>query len=283
MISKENKNEIILKMNQKKIKKIQQKYILKYIELNTELFNFLNIEELTQRILENFSGVSINLTSFIYNDYGQYLSTTGKILLSPKLYFGINKKYKESVFFHELDHCACSPITVKKEYYKYKSEIKKKYKIFYKMIPDFILSEIFLKVHYEGTISGIADLKREEGHIVQKLTYGIKLENYLNEGITSLKQKIYSDKLNIEFHNENDFFCGGRIGAECLANVIGFKNLIYFHFNNNLEKIQELFYNSTGIKLEELVLKCIKYDRKRDKKTFEELKKFIENIYKSEN
>lgn len=283
MLSNEKKNEIISKINQKKISPKYQKSIIKYIELNIELFGFLDVEELINRIVENFGGVSPNITSFLYNDYGQYTPTTGKVLLSPKLYWGKNRKYKESVFLHELDHCACSPITVKQQYNKYKSEIKKKHKYFYKLIPDFISSEIFLKIHYEGPISGIANLKRERGYILQKITYGTKLENYLNEGITSLKQKIYSDKLNLSFHKKKDFFYGVRMGAECIGKVIGFDNLIYLHFNNNLKNIEEDFFGKTNIKLEELILKCIEYDKKNTKKRLKQLKLFIEQIYKKVN
>lgn len=283
MLSNEYKNEIIFKMNEKKIKSKHQKYILKYIELNEELFKFLDIEELTTRILENFGGISINWTSFLYHDYGQYIPTTGKILLSPTLFFWKNKKYKGSVLFHELDHCACSPVDVKKKYNKFKNEIKKKYKYFYKIIPDFMASEIFLKIHYEGPISGIANLERKEGDAIQKISYGTKLENYFNEGITSLKQKIYSDRLNIQFHKKRDFLYGGRIGATCLGKVIGFENMIYFHFNNKFEKIEEEFFKKAELNLKDLILKCIKYDQKKSRRRLKELESFVEFIYLKAN
>lgn len=262
------------------LSKENKKYILKYIELNKEMFEFLDIEKLTQRITENFSGVNINWISFLYNDFGQYTPTTGKILLSPSLLIGKNRKYRESVFYHELDHCACTPIKVKHEYNQLKSKIKEKHKYLYRLIPNFILSEIFLKIHYEGPISGIANLERQKGYMLQKLSYGTKLENYLNEGITSLKQKMYSDKLEIKFHKKKDFFYGARIGAECLGNVIGFENMISLHFNNDLQTIKQQFLLKTGIDLEQLIIKCAIYDQKRKKKKLNELQDFIQQIYK---
>lgn len=279
MIPKEKKDEILSILHKKKIKKIYKENILKYIELNMLLFPFLDIEELTNRILENFSKVSLNITSFLYNDYGQYTPTTGEILLSPKLFLGKNKKYKESVFLHELDHCACTPVEVKQKYNKYKNKIREKHKILYKIIPDFILSEFFLKIHYQGPLSGIADLERKKGYAIQKISYGNKLQNYLNEGITSFKQKIYSEKLNIPFHEKTDFFYGARIGAKCIANVIGFENMIYFHFNNDFDQIERLFFQKTGVRLDDLILKCIVYDTKCSNKKLKELHDFIEEIY----
>lgn len=283
MFSKENKNEMILEMNKKKIKIRHQKKILKYIELNTELFPYLETKKIMQRILNNFTGVSLNLSSIFYHDYGQYIPTTGKVLLSPNLFFGKNRKLRESVFYHELDHCACTPIDLKQKFDMYKNDIKKKYKFLHKMIPDLILSEIFLKIHYEGPISGIANLERKKGYTIQKISYGTKLENYLNEGITSLKQKIYSEKLNIAFHKKKDFLYGGRLGAQCLSNIIGFNNMIYYHFYNDLEKIKQEFFAKTDVKLEELITKCIRYDQKRSKKTLNDLNNFIEKLNKKSN
>lgn len=278
MISEEQKIKIKDELNKKKINKNYKNYILKYIELNNKLFPFLNINEITDRILNNFNKVSLNITSFIYNDYGQYNPTTGKILLSPKLFYGKNRKYKESVFLHELDHCACTPIEVRQKYNEYKYKIKKKYKILNKIIPDFILSEIFLKIHYDGTISGIANLERKKGYTIQKITYGTNIQNYLNEGITYLKQKIYSEKLDIKFHKNKDYLYGARRAAECVSKVIGFEYLIYNHFYNDFEKIENAFFERTNIKIEELILKCINYDKRNSKKKLKQLNNFIQEI-----
>ena len=283
MISEEQKNELIMKMDQKKIKKIYQKYILQYIDLNAQLFTFIDIDLLCKRIIENFTGVKLNISSLIYNDFGQYSPTTGKISLSPILFFGKNKKYKATVFFHELDHCGCSPIQLKKQYDKYKNDIKKKYEFWHKIIPEIFFCENFLKIHYEGPITGIANLERREGYTSQKILYGTKLENHLNEGITSLKQKIYSDKLKIPFHKKRDFFYGARIGAECIGKVIGFDNMIYQHFNNNFTNIEQEFFEKTNIKIEELLLKCIEYDQKKSKKRLRKLKDFIVQVCKKSN
>jgi len=155
------------------------------------------------------------------------------------LFFGKNKKYKESVFLHELDHCACAPTSLKEKYYKYRSGINKKHKILNKVIPNFIFDEIFLKIHYEGPISGIANIERKRGDKIQRFYYGTNIAIYINEGITSLKQKIYSQKLNIKFHEKNDFQYGARNAAECIANVIGFENMLYFHFYNDFNKIEK--------------------------------------------
>lgn len=272
MISEEQK--IKDELNKKKINKKYKNYILKYIELNNKIFPFLNINEITDRILNNFNKVSLNLTSFIYNDYGQYNPTTGKILLSPKLFFGKNKKYKESAFLHELDHCACTPIEVRQKYNEYKNKINKKYKI----IPDFILSEIFLKIYYEGPISGIANLERKKGYTIQKITYGTNIQNYLNEGITYFKQKIYSEKLNIMFHKNKDYLYGARRAAECIGEVIGVEYMIYNHFYNNFDNIENAFFERTNIKIEELILKCINYDKRNSKKKLKQLNDFIQEI-----
>lgn len=278
MLSENNKQDIIKKINEKNIKKSHQKYILNYIEMNTELFNNLNIEEVIQAVLENFNGVSLNITSFLYQDYGQYNPTTGKVLLSPKLFHGKNRKYRESVMYHELDHCACTPIELKKQYNDYKNKIKQKHKYLYRIIPNFILSELFLKVQYEGPLSGIASLERKKGYTIQKLLYGSPMQNYLNEGITFLKQKMYSDKLNIKFHEKKDFLYGAEKAAECIASVIGLENMIYLHFYHKLEEIINSFYTKTGVELNTLLVKCMEYDRKRTKKTLKQLNNYIMQI-----
>lgn len=273
MISEEQK--IKDELNKKKINKKYKNYILKYIELNNEIFPFLDINEITERILKNFNKVSLNITSFIYNDYGQYNPTTGKILLSPKLFYGKNKKYKESVFLHELDHCACTPIEVKQKYNEYKNKINK---ILNKFIPDFILSENFLKIHYDGPISGIANLERKKGYTIQKITYGTNIQNYLNEGITYLKQKIYSEKLDIKFHKNKDYLYGARRAAECIGDVVGLEYMIYNHFYNNFDNIENAFFERTNIKIEELIFKCISYDKRNSKKKLKQLNDFIQEI-----
>lgn len=283
MIQEEQKNRILSRLDEKKIKSEYKKSIIKYIELNNDLFPFLNKEELINRILENLNKISLNVTSALYNDYGQYIPTTGKILLSPNLYIGKNKKYKESVFLHELDHCACAPVEVRNKYREYKNEIHKKYKLIYRIIPDVVLNEIFLKIHYEGPLSGIANLESKRENTIQKISYGTNVQNYLNEGITSLKQKIYSEQLKIDFHKKKDFLFTARKAAECLTNVIGIENVIYYHFYNNFEKIEEKFFEKTNIKLENLIYKCISYDRSSSKKKLKDLNNFIEQIYMSLN
>lgn len=281
MIEEEEKNRIIFQLNKKQTKEEYKKMIIKYIEINNELFPFLNINEVINRILYNFNKVSLNVTSFIYNDYGQYILTNGKILLSPNILFGKNKKYKESVFLHELDHCACTPVEVKMEYMKYKEKIKKKSKSLCKIIPEFIFYEFFLKIHYNGSLSGISNLKSKNR--VQKMLYGINIQDYLNEGITSLKQKIYSEKLHIDFNKNKDFLCIARLAAECIANVIGFENIIYYHFYNNYEKIEKIFFDKTKVKLDELILKFIIYDKTRSKKNLKKLSEFTKEIFSKKN
>lgn len=269
MIAETLKNKIIAKMNEKEIKAKYQKYLYKYIELNIELFNFLDIEGLIERLLENFNGIYINLGSLIMFSYGEYNPTTGKIYISPKLFFRKSKKYKEGVILHELDHCACSPIRVKKEYKEYKKN--------HYILPDFILRYFFLKTYYSGPTSGILNSTNKDNQI-RKIIYGTNWENYLNEGITSLKQVMYCDKLNIKFHYNQDFYEGIRKGAKCLANVIGMQNMINLHFNNNLSIIEKDFYEKTGISLENLVLKCMEYDKSKRKRKKKELEKLIIEI-----
>lgn len=265
MISKELEKQIVSKMNEKQIKVKNQKYLYKFIELNIKLFGFLDVELLIERLVENFGGIHINFESLIFFSFGEYNPTTGKIFLSPKLFFGKNKEYKESVILHELDHCACSPISVKREYKNYIKEIKMKYKIIKYILPNFILRYFFLKTYYSGPISGIISSTNVRKRMITKIKYGTNWENYLNEGITSLKQVMYSKELNIKFHYNNDFYEGVRKGTECVANVIGKKNMIKLHFENNLESIKESFYKKTGIKLENLIFKCLEYDKNKRK------------------
>lgn len=279
MISKKEKDKILLELDEKQIRKEYKQNIIKYIQLNHELFPFLDINEVTKRILYNFSNVSLNMTSFLYKDYGQYIPTTGKILLSPTLFFGKNKRYKESVFLHELDHCACTPTKVKKKYIEFKNKIKREHRILYNIIPDFASSEFFIKVHYEGPISGIVNLNSNKEGLIQKMLYGTSIENYLNEGITSLKQKIYSEKLNIDFHKNKDFLYMARKAAECLGNIIGFENMIYNHFYNNFDNIENDFFKRTNIKLEVLISKFMICDKTNSKNKIKELDDFIEKIY----
>ena len=275
MISEELEKRIFSKMDEKQIKVKNQKYLYKYIELNIQLFCFLDIELLIERLIENFEGIYINFESLILFSYGEYNPTTGKILISPKLFFGKNRKYKESVIFHELDHCACSPISVKKEYKNYKNKIKEKYKKFFYILPEFMLKYFFLKTTYTGPVSGIAEYT---GKNSKKIKYGTNWENYLNEGITSFKQELYGEKLNIDFHYNQDFYEGGRMGAQCVGNIIGIENLIYLHFNNNIAEIEKGFFQKTGLELECLILKCLEYDKSKSKKKRKKLEKLIIEI-----
>ena len=277
MISKELEKIIISKMDEKQIKVKNQKYLYKYIELNIQLFSFLDIELLIERLIENFEGIHINFESLILYSYGEYSPTTGKILISPKLFFGKNKKYKDSVIFHELDHCACSPISVKKEFKNYINKRKEKYKKFFYIIPNFILKYFFLKTIYSGPISGIVEYTGENS---KKIKYGTNWENCLNEGITSFKQEIYSKKLNIDFHYNQDFYEGGRMGAKCVGDIIGIEKLIYLHFNNNIAEIEKSFFQKTGLELEYLILKCLEYDKSKSKKKRKKLENIIIEIQK---
>ena len=278
MLSEKEIQEIKYKLDIKKIKQKNQKYIIEYINLNTELFPFLNIKKLTQRIINNFNTVSLNKMSFIYKDFGQYNPLTGKVLISPKLFYGKKKKYKESVIFHELDHCACSPVYIKEKYNKFKLNFYLKHKIISGFILDFILNELFFLNSDIDILSGVATVKRKKGYTIQKFVTGNSWQNHLNEGITSLKQILYSDVLKIKFHEKNDFYLGARMGVECLANVIGFENMIYLHFNNDFCELEKRFNLKSCITLEELMVACAMYDSHRSRKNFRRVQELVNNI-----
>lgn len=274
----ELENQIIYRMNQRNISRKNQKYILKYIQLNAELFNCIKTEKIAERIIENFSGISLSFENFIFGGYGKYEPTKGKIYLSPILFFWKDRKYKESVILHELDHCACTPIDIKRGFLEFKKEIKKKYKILYRIIPNFILKEIFFKIHYNGTITGVMNTSNNNDYKKQRLLYGIRWDNYLNEGITSFKQIKYSNLAEVKYHYKNDFYKGARMGTECIGDIIGFEELIYLHFNNNLKEIENRFYENTGFKVESLMIRCLEYDRRSSKKRKKGLNKLIESL-----
>ena len=275
MISEKKMQEIVYKLNVKKIKLKHQKYIIEYINLNTELFPFLDIDNIIQRIICNFNTISLNMMSLIYKDFGQFNPLTGKVLISPKLFFGKYKKYKESVIFHELDHCACSPITVKEEYNNFKLEFYLKHKIFSQLLPDFILNQIFFFNYDIDILSGIASFKRKKGYTIQKFLTGNSWQNHLNEGITSLKQILYSEALNIKFHKKHDFYLGARMGAKCLADVIGFQNMIYLHFNNDVVELERRFNLKSSVPLQELMITCAIYDGHRSKRNYRRMEGLI--------
>lgn len=272
------KEDIIYKMTQKRFSKKDQKYILRYLELNSDIFNYIETEKIVERIIENFSGISFNFAKFIFGGYGEYEPTRGKIYLSPKLLTFKERKYKESVILHELDHCACTPIELKEKYFKYIKQLKEKYSYFYKIIPDFILKEIFYKIYYDGPITGVFTISINNENKIKKLIYGINWKNYLNEGITSFKQLKYSEISNVKFHYKKDFYRSARRGVECIGNVIGVEELILLHFNNNFNKIEKNFYEKTQITIEELLINCMKCDRINSKNSRKKLEKIIKII-----
>lgn len=281
MLSEEKKEDIINKMKNKKIKDKFQKYILEYIELNIELFPFINIDILIERLIENFNKISINYMSILYKNFGEYVPTTGKILIAPNLYYGKNRKYKESVILHELDHCACSPMMIKKKYNEFKKDFFSKHKLFSQIIPDVILSQIFFYNYDLGPLSGVANFKNVKGYTRQKLLTGTNWTNLLNEGITSFKQIMYSDKLGIKFHQHKDFYSGTRMGIQCLSKVIGFEKVIMLHFNNNLSEIEYEFNSKVScITLEELILKCSTSNINRSRRNLKKIHDMIGTIEK---
>ena len=95
-----------------------------------------------------------------------------------------------------------------------------------------------------------------------------------------LKFKIIACKVNIwiKFHEKKDFYIGARMGAECVANVIGFENMIKLHFENNLDEIQKQFNGRVSIKLQELMTDCLLYDNNRKKSRLDKIKGKIMQI-----
>ena len=77
----------------------------------------------------------------------------------------------------------------------------------------------------------------------------------LNEGITVLKQKKYSEILQIEFNKiSSSSYQAEPAVAEFIAKKVGLDNLIKFQYTNDYEGLRKSFFEATGKDLNNLVI-----------------------------
>lgn len=240
-----------------------QDYVIKYVNLNQELFgNFINVDKAIERITDNLRysisrfGVK-NVISSFFGIMGDWSPYENRISQNPllKLWSLVSKTGKnrcDSNIMHELDHCAITEYLdiderQKEEYIQQYIERNKVTNI---KSQQFIRNRIDkLLQRYNGilAVSGVMDYR-------QLMKNGIQTRN-LNEGITAYKQEIYDEFLGNRPHTaykvEKDV-------AAFIAEIIGREELISRHFNNDYDGMRKLFNEKTGKDLNDLVKKLNK-------------------------
>jgi len=239
-----------------------QNYIVRYVQMNQELYgNIIDMNKLVKRLMNNIQhSISTKIEGYdVWLQTTLMLSTSGnwdaykkKIFVSPFYKVGamISKTFrlsKDSTLFHELDHCGTT------EYVDISEQEKDEYIKNYiktngiKSIPDQneyrrIINQTYKMSGGKKAIVGLKDAD-VKGDIALNLSQ-------LNEGITAYKQEMY-DKYNGIKHTSQ--YRAQKDVARLIADVIGEENMIKLQFDNNYNGIREIFNRKTGKDLNEIV------------------------------
>lgn len=289
----ELKDYIRKKLYEKGINIETQDYITKYIYLNQKLFNnILNPKQTVDNIINN---LDFNIKTFNESKKTSALTklarttTLNGIWMPYKKQIEINpirkifsyfseyvKKGQESTIMHEIDHCATTKYMYinEDEKNKFKKQIidNARQKNISKFSQGFIvgakLQDLYrLSRKYNNilSISGIRDMR-------YSITYSLDLRMF-NEGITAYKQEMYDKFLGTKPHTS---YIIEKQTAKLVGDVIGIKNLIQLHYNNDYEGMRKAFQEKTGQDLNDLV----RYLNKSKLKQF--IIPFYKNIYDKE-
>lgn len=263
MDSQERIEYIKTKLKEKGIDQETQDYVLKYVDMNQQLFgNILDMDRVTERIVNNLqhniSGYDILNKPLqgllkLFNIRGSWGLYSHRIEINPvnKLLGKISRRVKEkndSTVMHELDHCATTEyVEITKFFNISEQEIEKSAK---RLGAEKRLKYIKEKMKDQVAMSGVASavLKssdRKNG--INRLNLAL-----LNEGITAYKQEIYNNFLGIK---SKTGYKTEKSVAYFISEIIGKDKLVYMHANNDYNAMRVAFQEKTGQDLNKLVRK----------------------------
>lgn len=270
-------NYVEKRLNEKGINLETQDEVIKYLWANKKHFgHIIDTKELADRIIENldksivwFGTDTTNLpilhksrfktiTSILSMSIigGYYQPYDREVYLNPLVQGKLTKKRqmnRDSIFMHEIDHCATtSYIDLDEEQVKelllfktrngFLGRFISKFKPFMKMKKDRWTNMTNNKLAIIGFDNPLLDMQHN-------MTFW-----RLNEGITVLKQKKFSEALGIEFNKlSSSSYQAEPVVAEFIANKVGLDNLIKFQHNNDYEGLRKAFFDVTGKDLNDLV------------------------------
>lgn len=254
-------------LQEKNIDENTQNYIIRYVQMNQELFgNIINMDKLVRRLMNNIQhsistkieGYDVLLqTTLMLSTSGNWDAYKKRIFVSPFYKIGamISKRFvlsKDSTIFHELDHCGTAEYEDVSEQEK-EEHIKNYIKTNgIKSIPDQneyrrVVNQIYETSGGKKAIVGVKNADVEDEKALNL--------NQLNEGITAYKQEMYDEFNGIKHRSQ---YRAQKEVARLIANIIGEENMIKLQFDNDYNGIREMFNSKTGKDLNEIIKKLNK-------------------------
>ena len=270
-------NYVEKKLSEKGINMETQDEVIKYLWANKKLFgHVINTKELADKIIENldksivfFGTDTTNLPVLHKSKFktitsilsmaivgGYYQPYDREVYLNPLVQNKFTRKgqmNRDSIFMHEIDHC----VTTK--YIDLNEEQTKDLLLFKTrkgLLGNFIskikpIMQMKKDKWTKMTGNKLAILGFENALLDMK--YNITFWR-LNEGITVLKQKKYSEVLGLDFNKiSSSSYQVEPVVAQFIADKVGLDNLIKFQYNCDYEGLRNLFSEVTGKDLNNLV------------------------------
>lgn len=271
------------KLDEKGINIETQDEVIKYLWANKKLFgHIIDTKKLADKIIQNldksityFGTDTTNLPAIHKSKFsiitsilsmsiigGYYQPYSKEVYLNPLTQGKLTKwgrRNRDSIFMHEIDHCATTSYTElsekdMNEFIEYKTKKGILGKIISNTMPnrlnDYIVRS---KKSWDKMIDGkIAAIGVDDPLLEKK--YNISFSR-LNEGITVLKQKKFSKVLGLKFSKiTSSSYMSEPFAAEFIAEKIGLDNLIKFQQENDYESINKSFKEATGKDLKNLII-----------------------------
>ena len=270
------------KLHEKNINNETQDEIIKYLYVNKKLFgHIIDTKRLADKIIDNleksivyFGTDTSNLPQLYKSKFniitsilsmsivgGYYQPYSKEVYLNPLVQGKFTKSRKmnrESIFMHEIDHCATTSYVELRESEKHDLVMyNAKKSLFRRFLNMFKPTD--MEVYINRKTKKWDDMTKGEMAIVGindpilAMKYNISLERF-NEGITVLKQQMYSKALGLNFNKvSSSSYLTEPYVAEFVAQKIGLDKLILLHQNNDYEGIRTEFKEATGQDLNNLV------------------------------
>lgn len=240
-----------------------QDYVLKYVDMNQQLFgNILDMDRVVDRIVNNLhhsiSTYDIKAKPLqgllkLFTARGSWDLYDHRIETNPihKLVSKISRKVKEqynSTIMHELDHCATTEYVDMAKYFNVsKQEIEQAVK---SLRAERRFRYIEKKTKGQIAMSGVANVHLKSSD--RKNGIGRSNLVLLNEGITAYKQEMYDNFLGIK---SNTSYKDEKSVAHFIGEIIGKDELIRMHSDNDYNAMRVAFQEKTGQDLNKLVRK----------------------------
>lgn len=270
-------NYVEKKLSEKGINLETQDEVIKYLWANKKLFgHVIDTKELADRIIGNldksivYFGTDTTNLPILYKSKlniitsilsmaivgGYYQPYDKEVYLNPLIQSKLTKNgqmNRESILMHEIDHCATtSYIDLDEQQTKNLLLYKTKKGLFGKIICKFKPIMQMKKDKWSNMTNNRLAILGFENPLLD-MKYNIPFWR-LDEGITVLKQKKFSEVLGIEFNKlSSSSYQVEPVVAEFIANKVGLDNLIKFRHNNDYEGLRKAFFDATGKDLNDLV------------------------------